>query len=55
MKRIVKKLCLWYLILLFGLSPVILLVIYLTYSERIVIPILIFLLIISSYVIFKEN
>ena len=40
MKKIIKKVSAWYIMLVFGLSPLLILFMYFTYSEKIVAPVL---------------
>ena len=48
MKKIIKKVSALYIMLVFGLSPIIILFMYFTYTEKIVAPVLIVTLLIAG-------
>ena len=48
MKKIIKKVSILYIMLVFGLSPIIILFMYFTYTEKIVAPVLIVTLLIAG-------
>ena len=48
MKKIIKKVSILYIMLVFGLSPIIILFMYFTYTEKIVAPVLLITLIIAG-------
>lgn len=53
MKKIIKKVSIIYIMLVFGLSPIIILFMYFTYTEKIVAPVLIVTLLIAG-ITFKK-
>ena len=48
MKKIIKKVSALYIMLVFGLSPLLILFMYFTYTEKIVVPILLITLLIAG-------
>ena len=53
MKKIIKKVSILYIMLVFGLSPIIILFMYFTYTEKIVTPVLLITLIIAGITLKK--
>ena len=53
MKKIIKKVSILYIMLVFGLSPIIILFMYFTYTEKIVAPVLLITLIIAGIALKK--
>ena len=53
MKKIIKKVSALYIMLVFGLSPLILLFMYVTYTEKIVVPVLLITLLIAGITLKK--
>ena len=53
MKKIIKKVSILYIMLVFGLSPIIILFMYFTYTEKIVAPVLLITLIIAGITLKK--
>ena len=53
MKKIIKKISAIYIMLVFGLSPLLLLFMYFTYTEKIVVPVLIITLLIAGITLEK--
>ena len=53
MKKIIKKVSAIYIMLVFGLSPIIILFMYFTYTEKIVAPVLIVTLLIAGITLKK--
>ena len=53
MKKIIKKVSAIYIMLVFGLSPLLLLIMYFTYTEKIVAPVLIITLLIAGITLEK--
>lgn len=48
MKKIIEKVCALYIMLVFGLSPLLILFMYFTYTEKIVVPVLLITLVIAG-------
>lgn len=48
MKKIIEKVCALYIMLVFGLSPLLILFMYFTYTEKIVAPVLLITLVIAG-------
>lgn len=55
MKKLIKKLSAYYIMGVFALSPILLLIMYITYTEQIIAPILLMLLFVSAYFVFIEE
>lgn len=55
MKKLVKKLSVYYIMGVFALSPLLFLIMYITYTEKIIAPILLILLFISTCFIFEKE
>ena len=53
MKKIIKKVSIMYIMLVFGLSPIIILFMYFTYTEKIVAPVLLVTLLIAGITLKK--
>ena len=53
MKKIIKKVSIMYIMLVFGLSPIIILFMYFTYTEKIVVPVLLITLLIAGITLKK--
>ena len=53
MKKIIKKVSILYIMLVFGLSPIIILFMYFTYTEKIVTPVLLITLLIAGITLKK--
>ena len=53
MKKIIKKVSIMYIMLVFGLSPLIILFMYFTYTEKIVAPVLLISLLIAGITLKK--
>ena len=53
MKKIIKKVSIMYIMLVFGLSPLLILFMYFTYTEKIVAPVLIVTLLIAGITLKK--
>ena len=55
MKKIIKKISILYIMLVFGLSPIIILFMYFTYTEKIVAPVLLITLLIAGIILKKVS
>lgn len=55
MKKLMKKLSIYYIAGVFAFSPLLFLIMYITYSEKVMAPILLILLFVSTYFIFVEE
>lgn len=55
MKKLIKKLSAYFIAGVFALSPILMLIMYVTYTEKIIAPILLMLLFVSAYFVFIEE
>jgi len=55
MKKLIKKLSAYYIMGVFALSPILFIIMYVTYTEQIIAPIILMLLFISAYFVFVEE
>lgn len=55
MKKILKNISAGYIMILFATSPILLFVIYITYSEKIVAPILLITLLLAGFTLYKTE
>lgn len=52
MKKLIKKLSAYFIAGVFALSPILMLIMYVTYTEQIICPILLMLLVVSAYIVY---
>ncbi len=55
MKKLITNIAGWYITLCFILSPILLFIMYITYTEKIIIPILLMLTLIAGLIILVYN
>ena len=53
MKKVLKNISAFYIMLLFAASPILLFVMYITYSEKTVVPILLITLLLAGFTLYK--
>lgn len=53
MKKTLKEVSAWIITITFCFSPILLFIMYITYSEKVIAPILIALVLLSVYIIYK--